>query len=418
MESCQQSVANVTQVSPEAPYYVKGLVLGLSAYLIGIHLWTWVLTVSVFLGGRSDFRQLYTAGYMVRTGHSHELYEYNAQRHFQNQLVSPGDIALPFNHLAYEALLFVPFSLLSYRTAYFTLLGLNLTVLAITFKFLRPWMKNLAVIYRWLPPVMFLAFLPVAAALLQGQDSILLLTLLAASLVSLHSGRELAAGVLVGLGLFKFQLVIPIALLFLVWRRWRFSAGFALSSIAAGSLSLWLVGFSQIQVYIRSLHSMSIALNSAVDQYRYAIVPSSMPNLRGLMFGLGHDQLSPSWLQAITIVSSALVLLLVAIRTPRRWPSLDALLVAITTSTVVSYHLLIHDLSILLLPLAVTLNRFINANASRRRDGRLILLTSVLMFVAPAGISFMPHHFYLASLPLLAFLYAIIAASRNGQIQT
>src|SRR5207248_1809117 len=111
MESCQQSVANVTQVSPEAPYYVKGLVLGLSAY----------------------------------------------------------------------------------RTAYFTLLGLNVTVLAITFKFLRPWMKNLAVIYRWLPPVMFLAFLPVAAALLQGQDSILLLTLLAASLVSLHSGRELAA---------------------------------------------------------------------------------------------------------------------------------------------------------------------------------------------------------------------------------
>src|SRR5207244_7221492 len=202
----------------------------------------------------------------------------------------------------------------------------------------------LAVIYRWLPPVMFLAFLPVAAALLQGQDSILLLTLLAASLVSLHSGRELAAGVLVGLGLFKFQLVIPIALLFLVWRRWRFSAGFALSFIAAGSLSLWLVGFAQIQLYIRSLHSMSIALNSAVDQYRYAIVPSSMPNLRGLIFGLGYSHLSSCWLQAITIVSSALVLLSVAILTPKRRPTLDALLVAITTSAAVSYHLLIHDL--------------------------------------------------------------------------
>ncbi len=269
MESCQQNVANVTQGSPEAPYYVKGLVLGLSAYLIGIHLWTWVLTVSVFLGGRSDFRQLYTAGYMVRTGHSHELYEYNAQRHFQNQLVSPGDIALPFNHLAYEALLFVPFSLLSYRTAYFTLLGLNLTVLAITFKFLRPWMKNLAVIYRWLPPVMFLAFLPVAAALLQGQDSILLLTLLAASLVSLHSGRELAAGVLVGLGLFKFQIVIPIALLFLVWRRWRFSAGFVLAAILVGLLSLSLVGLSQVGVYFRSLLLMSLRLASPVDQFKY-----------------------------------------------------------------------------------------------------------------------------------------------------
>ena len=59
-------------------------------------------------------------------------------------------------------------------------------------------MKNLAAIYRWLPPAMFLAFLPIAAALLQGQDSILLLTLLAAALVSLHSGREFAAGVLAG----------------------------------------------------------------------------------------------------------------------------------------------------------------------------------------------------------------------------
>ena len=133
---------------------------------------------------------------MVRSGNAHELYEYDAQLHFQNRLVSPGDIALPFNHLAYEALLFVPFSLLSYRAAYFALLGFNLTGLAITFKLLRPGMKNLAAIYRWLPPAMFLAFLPIAAALLQGQDSILLLTLLAAALVSLLSGwRSCRAGI-------------------------------------------------------------------------------------------------------------------------------------------------------------------------------------------------------------------------------
>ena len=46
---------------------------------------------------------------MVRSGNAHELYEYDAQLRFQNRLVSPGDIALPFNHLAYEALLFVLF---------------------------------------------------------------------------------------------------------------------------------------------------------------------------------------------------------------------------------------------------------------------------------------------------------------------
>src|SRR5437870_7943570 len=136
MESWQQNVANVTQVSPEAPYYVKGLVLGLSAYLIGIHLWTWVFTVSIFLGGRSDFRQLYTAGYMVRSGHAHELYDYESQRYFQNKVLSQADMALPFIRPAYEALLFVPFSFLSYRTAYFAFLGLNVILLAVSYQFL------------------------------------------------------------------------------------------------------------------------------------------------------------------------------------------------------------------------------------------------------------------------------------------
>ena len=403
---------------PVPPYYVKGLALGIPAILLGLQISGWLFFIPVIMHGHNDFRQLYTGGYMLRLGYGHQLYDYDAQKAFEDKLVSPEQIALPINHLAYEELLFVPLSLLNFRAAYLAFLGINIVLLGISFRVLQPWMDNLAAVLKSLPAAMFLVFIPVAVALMQGQDSVLLLALLAAAAVSLDRGKDLAAGIFVGLGLFKFQLVIPIALLFLVWRRWRFSAGFALSSIAAGSLSLWLVGFAQIQLYIRSLHSMSIVLNSAVDQYKYAIVPSSMPNLRGLIFGLGHNQLSPSWLQAITIASSVFVLLLVAIRTPRRWPALDALLVAITTSTVVSYHLLIHDLSILLLPLAVTLNRFINANASRRRDGRLILLTSVLMFVAPAGISFMPHHFYLASLPLLAFLYAIIAASRNGQIQT
>ena len=400
------------------PYYVKGLALGIPAILLGLQISGWLFFIPVITHGHNDFRQLYTGGYMLRLGYGHQLYDYDVQKSLEDKLVSPEQIALPINHLAYEELLFVPLSLLNFRAAYLAFLGINIVLLGISFRVLQPWMDNLAAVLKSLPAAMFLVFIPVAVALMQGQDSVLLLALLAAAAVSLDRGKDLAAGIFVGLGLFKFQLVIPIALLFFVWRRWRFSAGFALSSIAAGSLSLWLVGFAQIQLYIRSLHSMSIALNSAVDQYKYAIVPSSMPNLRGLIFGLGHNQLSPSWLQAITIASSVFVSLLVAMLAPTRRPTLDSFLIAVTTSTVVSYHLLIHDLSILLLPLAVTLNRFISANASGRRDGRLILLASVLMFVAPAGISFMPHHFYLASLPLLAFLYAILAASRNGQIQT
>ena len=46
-------------------------------------------------------------------------------------------------------------------------------------------MKNLARVWRFLPVFVFLVFYPIALALMQGQDSILLLLLLAAALVAL-----------------------------------------------------------------------------------------------------------------------------------------------------------------------------------------------------------------------------------------
>src|SRR6266436_5773843 len=76
------------------------------------------LTLPLGRSGRVDFRHLYTAGYMVRVGHAADVYDYTLYEKFQNELVGPAQGALPFNHLAYEALFYVPFSLLSYQHAY------------------------------------------------------------------------------------------------------------------------------------------------------------------------------------------------------------------------------------------------------------------------------------------------------------
>ena len=62
---------------------------------------------------------------------------------------------------------------------------------------------------------------------MQGQDSIILLTLLAGATYFSAQKNDLAAGILVGLGMFKFTIVVPIGLLFLFWRCWRGSLGFA-----------------------------------------------------------------------------------------------------------------------------------------------------------------------------------------------
>jgi len=226
--------------------YLRDLMLGVLPFLLAVQGVAWLTFVPGALRGHSDFRQLYTAGYMVRTGHAAKLYDYATQQHFQDSLVASGDLALPFIRPAYQALLFVPFSLLSYRAAYLAFLGANVILLALAFWLLRAKLTNLAVAWNLLPVFVFLVFYPVALALMQGQDSVLLLVFLAAALHALQHGREATAGALLGLGLFKLQIVIPIALIFLLWRRWRFTGGFALSGLLLALISIWTVGLAQI----------------------------------------------------------------------------------------------------------------------------------------------------------------------------
>src|SRR4029077_12419790 len=70
---------------------------------------------------------------------------------FQDALVGNDERALPFVRPAYQALLFLPFSLLPYRNAYLAFLAVNLVLLALAFWLIRPLMKNLARIWRGLP---------------------------------------------------------------------------------------------------------------------------------------------------------------------------------------------------------------------------------------------------------------------------
>src|SRR5690348_13952232 len=72
------------------PYYVRACMLGIPAYLIGVHLWTWIESVRVFLDGQADFRRLYASGYMVRSGYAHLLYDVATRFVVENQMVGPG----------------------------------------------------------------------------------------------------------------------------------------------------------------------------------------------------------------------------------------------------------------------------------------------------------------------------------------
>ena len=380
------------EVSCQKKLWPRDLVLGLLPLLIGFEVLLGTMVFLPFgLRGFVDFRQLYSGGYMIRTGHASQLYDYDAQQSIEETLVPVGQhYPLPINHLAFEELLFVPLSLLPYRSAYLLFMGFNGLLLALSAWLLTLTAGGLNARWKWLPALLMLSFYPVTRALLEGQDSIILLTLLAAAYSSLHRKREFAAGFLIGCGLFKFQVTVPIALLYLMWRRWRFSAGFAVSGAAAGLVSLWLVGLSGAREYAHMLTSMSVHLTTESGIFRYGTDPRAMFNLRGLASAVFGSMLRPGLIQLLVLAASAAVLMLAS----RRQASLP---LATTAASLVSYHFFAHDASVLILPMAVALcagTVWVAAAAA------LLLIASLSAIILAHG--------YLGAIPLLVFYLAML----------
>ena len=405
MTAAITSIAARAVTNSRTAKYLRDFLLGVLPIMFGAQLFGWIAFFPQALHGNSDFRQLYTAAYMIRTGRGHQLYDYQAQKQLQDALVSREELALPFIRPAYQAVVMVPFSLFRYRTAYLLFLALNLGLLALCFSLLRPHMRNLSAAWSWLPPAMLFTFLPVNVALMQGQDSILLLALLAAAFVALHAGREFAAGALVGLGLFKLQIVIPIAILFFAWRRRR-CFGFALSSAFTMGVSLWVIGLAQAKVFVQSLFAVGGAVAPAANQIKFPLRTTLMANLRGLVAGLTAGRLSSRTILILTILLSGAVLAL-AIRLLRKQASADAMLLAITASVVVSYYLFIHDLSVLLIPILVILDRYIGLSGATGGSEGLAAILAASLFVAPICLFLIPAHFYVVALPICGLLLTL-----------
>src|SRR5437762_1016280 len=101
------------------------IVLGLLPLVLGVQLLIWVVYLPAALGGNADFRNCYSAGLIVKSGQGHQIYDYRLQKELQDSLISKSSMVLPYVHLPYEAILFVPLAFLKYKVAYFCMLALN-----------------------------------------------------------------------------------------------------------------------------------------------------------------------------------------------------------------------------------------------------------------------------------------------------
>jgi Glycosyltransferase family 87 len=356
------------------------------------------------LNEKTDFSVTYIGSRMVYLGLGSKLYDLPEQEKLKNQLL-PDAEPLIFEHPPFEALLLSPLGALPYKTAYLIWGLVNIAIWLFQPFLLRPYLRapqdDLGYLLLWL------LFLPLGAALFEGQSSLIVLLLYSITYIQLRRGHDLRAGAVFGLALFKFQFAIPFALILLLRRKWRFIKGFIGSASVLGVLSLVAVGWRGILTYVNLL--AGIAAHPENATYGSVIGMATVGGFVNPVLGktLGHAAAS-----LMVAGVSIFLLLWTAWRWKKAGPVVDQrtfdlmFAAAVLVSLATSLHMFTYDLSPLLLPMLLVATHF---PGHSRTLLRIILGTTLLMFWMPPLflLSLASHTVYFWFPVLMSFLIGI-----------
>jgi hypothetical protein len=222
-------------------------------------------------------------------------------------------------------------------------------------------------------------FLPANIALLQGQDSIVLLLLFTLGFLQLSEGHDTNAGCIFALATFKPHLVLPLLLIMLAARRWKVVGSFFATCLALVAASVLLVGWRTAFAFPRFLLEFSRLPAAIAGAY-----PEAMPNIRGLVSAVSNGNISSLVTRLIVIGISLLVMLLVVFACARDqgWISEINFSLAVVASLLIGYHVNGHDLTLLLLPMFLVANYVAGHELTTARA--LLAMAVGLVFIVPS----------------------------------
>ncbi|HEV2577043.1 MAG TPA: glycosyltransferase family 87 protein [Acidobacteriaceae bacterium] len=300
-----------------------------------------------------DFRAFYGAGWLL-LHNPHQLFSLSLQETVQNAIVCPMWRGVPFYHPAYEALLYAPLTLLSYRHAYIVFAVLNLLLLALCYTLApRSADPRIARIPR---PLLFSLCFPAFMGIAEGQDSIVFFLLICLLWRALASTRDRTAGILLALALFKVQIALALLVFLAIYlptpRRVRLLLSFLPSAAAVALTCLLITGSRGMAAWFRLIASSSVA--SHLDHHAQSIIavyPRAMPTLNGLLYVCGARLLPARASLALDLLLSAIVFAL-AVYLCRTASSLAvAFCATLAAAILLAPHLFLYDYVLLLLPI-------------------------------------------------------------------
>jgi hypothetical protein len=347
----------------------------------------------------TDFADFYVGAQIVAQGRGHELYNATLQHEFQARYF--GGARSYFIHPSFETLIYLPFCLLPPARAYLLWCLFNMLLLIAISRLLATHVP-LNLTWQALLPLLLL-FVPLLLDFLHGQDALLLLFFLVSAFAALQEGKGFAAGCFLACGLFKFHLVLSVALLVLSMRSKKVASGFASVALLLLLISVAISGSRFLVSYPRFLaHFSHLPLAGVSNQ--------QMANLRGL-FGLAFPNTAPAAL-GMTVFTSLLVLGLAAhswVTSARAAGRLPALAFGniVVAAILVSYHLSPHDLVLLLLPMALILHHLLTCSGIPSGSRMAFMATLALLFLPPVHLISLNVHVYTYVCFLLLALFAI-----------
>ena len=348
--------------------------------MVSIHaffLWT---ERSQIRHGYPDFTVFYTAARIIRMGLGSQLYLAATQFRVQKGFTSTTWLgSLPYIHLPFEALPFVPLTRLPYFCAFLLWDSLNFVVLILVAILVRRQSRTLAGLPTWESVLAMLSLYPVCATFLQGQDAIVLLLFFALGYDALARHADGLAGLFFGLALIKYQFAIPLVMLLVLWGRWKVGLTFASTGILLAAVSIGITGWRGLLAYPH------FVLQIASSPGHGRTEPAFLPNLFGLIAGWDWLGLSPPVALALLSMFS-LALVGWTAHVGRRFTAdgdwSGAFVLAILTAVLVSFQANGHDLTILILPFALMLDRCVPCNERTNWNWRL-LGPSIPLLVSP-----------------------------------
>jgi hypothetical protein len=246
-----------------------------------------------------DFLAFYLGGKMAAGGHIAQVYDKAAYRPYIAELRDSGvrmndkHDAHYFIRPAFQAFLYAPFALLPYRAASRLAILCNLVLLGLLAWKLPVWFGVRT--YRTALRVALVVFYPFMWSLSVGQDTLLLTLILAWSLRLEATGREGAAGLVLGLACFKPHLVVLVPAALWISGRRRMTVGFASTAGLLGAAWVAMVGIDGIRAWAGIIREPSSD-----------IAPHVMGNLRAMAIYLG----TPAAVAAAVVAAAALAAIL------------------------------------------------------------------------------------------------------------